>query len=78
MKANQFYVIHLGRTGNETPVLFLEDGTMKIVAQDSFGGNDGSARIVYQAPQDGDFRLIATTTNNVLAEMNLSVYALPK
>jgi hypothetical protein len=78
MKANQSYVIHLAKTGNETPALFLEDAMMKVVSQDSFGGEDGGARIIYQPPQDGEFRLIATTTNNATAVMNLSVYALPK
>ena len=31
MKANQHYVIDLAKTGNETPALFLEDGTITSV-----------------------------------------------
>jgi hypothetical protein len=78
MKQNHMYVIHLAKIGNESPQLYLEDNQGKIVAQDSFGDGEGGARIVFQAFQDGEHRLVATTTNNGTGEMNLKVYALPK
>jgi hypothetical protein len=79
MKANQHYVINLAKGDTMgTPLLFLEDKTGKVVAQDSFGGGDAGARITFQPIEDGDYRIIATTTNNATGEMNLSVYALPK
>jgi hypothetical protein len=78
LKAGNMYVIDLVKTNQQQdPYLYLEDANMKIVRQDDDSGGDLNARIIFQPPQDGDFRIIATTLNNTLGDMNLTVRMLP-
>jgi hypothetical protein len=44
-----------------------------VVAQDDDSGGDLNARIVYAPPQDGEFRVIATTLNKALGGFTLTV-----
>lgn len=78
LKASNTYVIDLVKTApGQDPYLYLEDAGMKIVRQDDDSGGDLNARIIFQPEKDGDFRIIATTLNNTVGEMNLTVYKLP-
>jgi hypothetical protein len=78
LKAGNTYVIDLVKTNDmQDPYLYLEDGNMKIQAQDDDSGGDLNARLVYQPQQDGDYRIIATTLNNSTGDMNLTVRMLP-
>ncbi len=42
------------------PYLYLENPTKQIVAQDDDSGGDRNARIVFRAPADGEYRIIAS------------------
>jgi serine protease Do len=56
------------------PFLMLEDPKGKKVADDDDGGGFPNAKIVYTAPEDGDYRIIATTFNtNESGNFTLSV-----
>lgn len=43
------------------PYLMLEDPTGKKITEDDDGGGFPNAKIVFSAPEDGDYRIIATT-----------------
>ncbi len=64
MKAGQTYIIDMvaGKAADNVidPYLYLEDPMKNIVAADDDGGGFPNARIMYSAPQDGEFRIIAT------------------
>jgi hypothetical protein len=56
------------------PYLMLEDPKGKKVAEDDDGGGFPNAKIVYTAPEDGEYRVIATTFNaNESGNFTLSV-----
>lgn len=77
MKANTCYIIDLVRTGKQDPYLYLEDGAKTIVSEDDESGGDFNSRIVYRPAKDGKYRIIATTLDNTLGDMHLTVRAVP-
>jgi serine protease Do len=67
------YIIELD-SGEIDPYLILEDAKGKKLAEDDDGGGFPNARIVFVAPADGDYRVIATTFNpNETGSYTLSV-----
>lgn len=62
LKAGRTYSIDLVHPAGSTidPYLLLKDGE-QIVARDDDSGGDLNARIIYTAPKDGEFTIIATT-----------------
>jgi hypothetical protein len=77
VKAGHCYIIDLIKTGKEDPYLYLEDADKKIVAEDDDSGGDLNSRIVYRATKDGAFRVIATTLDDTVGVMNLTVRMVP-
>jgi hypothetical protein len=65
MEAGKTYVIEMhSREGNPKvfdPYLRLEDAGGKVLAQDDDGAGFPNARIVFEAPQAGEYRIVATT-----------------
>ena len=75
VKANQFYVIDM-RTPEKSDLddyLYLLDSTGKIVMSDDDSGGFPHARIVFRAPKDGDYRIIATGLGDALGRFDLTV-----
>jgi hypothetical protein len=78
LKAGTTYVIDLVKSNNDQdPYLYVEDASMRILAEDDDSGGDVNARIFFRPEQDGDYRIIATSLDNVTGDMTLSVRALP-
>jgi hypothetical protein len=77
LKANTFYIIDLVKTGNQDPYLYLEDAAKQMVASDDDSGGDKNARIIYRPAKDGEYRIIATTYDKSIGDMNLTVRMLP-
>jgi hypothetical protein len=79
MKAGQVYLIDMVRKGKDfatkdiDPYLFLEDSERRIVASDDDSGGNYNARIVFQAPRDGEYRVIATTLGRATGDFTLTV-----
>jgi len=61
MLKNKTYTIEMDSTLPLDAYLRFEDGKGKQLAEDDDGGGFPNARIVYQAPEDGVYRIIATT-----------------
>jgi hypothetical protein len=55
------------------PYLRLEDATLKELAHDDDSGGDLNARIIFKAPQDGKYRIIATTFGGGTGPFKLSI-----
>jgi hypothetical protein len=77
LKTNTCYIIDLVKTGNQDPYLYLEDSDKKVVASDDDSGGDLNARITYRPTKDGEYRIIATTLDNSLGDLNLMVRTVP-
>jgi len=74
LKGGRLYIIDLVKGGpNLDPYLYLEGPTGMVVAQDDDSGGDLNARIIYSPPQDGEFRIIATTLGKSTGDFTLTV-----
>lgn len=60
LKKGQTYTIDL-QSGDLDSYLYLFDSKSKLLAQDDDSGGDLNSRIVFQAPQDGVFHILATS-----------------
>jgi len=82
LKSGKFYVIDMVRkktapSGGLRPYLYLDDvksKTGKLVARND-DSDDLSARVLYQATKDGEFRIIATSLYKTPGEFTLTVRA---
>jgi membrane-associated protease RseP (regulator of RpoE activity) len=57
------YVIELNTIEKFDPYLIIEDPKGKQIAEDDDGGGYPNAKLVFKAPSDGVYRIIATTFN---------------
>ena len=75
MAANQFYIIDMKAPPgtNLDSYLYLLDSAAKVVRSDDDSGGFPNARIVFQAPKDGDYRIIATGLGQALGNFALTV-----
>jgi hypothetical protein len=66
MKAGQTYVIDMVRKGNSTldPYLYVENAKGNVLASDDDGGGFPNARIMFRAPEDGMYRIIASALSD--------------
>ena len=53
--------------------LFLEDSAGNVLIQDDDSGGNLNARILYEAPKEGEYRIIATTLFRATGEFTLTV-----
>jgi hypothetical protein len=63
LKAGRTYIIDMVRVGDDNkidPYLYLENPKKMVVAQDDDSGGFPNARIMFRAPTDGEYRIIAT------------------
>jgi hypothetical protein len=75
LKAGQVYVIDMQRdpaVSKIDPFLYLKDGKQTVAQDDDSGGNL-NARIIYTAPKDGEFTVIATTLFPATGDFTLTV-----
>ena len=79
MKAGHTYLIEMIRKKQDLddrmdPYLILENPGKKVVASDDDGAGNLNARIVYEAPTAGNYRILATTLgDNEVGEFTLTV-----
>ncbi len=78
LDADRFYIIDMVRRGKGfdrdiDPYLYLEDFEGKVVASDDDGGGNLNARIVFRAPRSGDYRVIASSLNEVTGLFALTI-----
>lgn len=76
MTAKQFYIIDMrdpAADGKLDHFLYLLDPVGKIIRSDDDGGGFPNARIVFQAPADGEYRIIATGLGQALGKYTLTV-----
>jgi hypothetical protein len=74
LTGGRLYIIDLVKGGpGLDPYLFLEGPDGRVVAQDDDSGGDLNARIIYAPPQDGEFRIIATTLVRATGDFTLTV-----
>lgn len=75
VKANEYYVIDMKEPerGKLDSYLYLLDSKGKVVRSDDDSGGFPSARIVFQAPADGEYRIIATGLGDALGAFQLTV-----
>jgi hypothetical protein len=77
LKGGRLYVIDLRKSGTgPSPVLFLENAGGNVVANglhEFIGGKEMNSRIIFAPPQDGDYRIIATSAAKTTGESTLTV-----
>jgi thiol-disulfide isomerase/thioredoxin len=61
MQAGKYYKIEMRNASKIDPILRLEDAKGKQLAFDDDGAGFPNARIIFKAPADGEYRIIATT-----------------
>jgi serine protease Do len=72
LKGGQTY--HIDMTSKDIdPFLRLEDATGKELANDDDSGGFPNARIIFQCPKDGNYRIIATTFAGGVGSYELTV-----
>jgi hypothetical protein len=74
MSKDKTYVIDL-QSADFDPYLRLEDAAGKELARDDDGGGFPNARLRFTAPQDGDYRIIATSFDGRTGRYTLKVVA---
>lgn len=81
LKAGQTVIIDMiAKKGDKTdPYLFLENANRQILAQDDDGGGFPNARIMFNVPTDGEYKVIASALNdNTLGEYTVMVRTVKK
>lgn len=75
MKSRQLYIIELKSANEDSdydPMLYLETPGGMIVSQDDDSGGDLNARIFFQCRRDGEYRIIATSSDTEVGEFTLT------